>query len=65
MKNVVIQIYDDRKAEVLLEMLGGLEYVDIHMADGLKVWDGRLPAIDKPVYLDDFRIFTRDELHER
>jgi len=65
MKNVVIQIRDDRKAEILLEILGGLEYVDIHVADGLKIWDGQLPAIDKPVYVDDFKIFARDELHER
>lgn len=32
---------------------------------GHKVWNCDLPAIDNPVFVKDFRIYSRDELHER
>jgi hypothetical protein len=62
---IVLNVLDDRKAETLMALLRDLSYVDVQADDGVKVWDGKLESIDSPVEAGDFRIFSREELHER
>ena len=65
MKKVVLSIYDDKKAESLLELLQDLTYVDAQIDGGLKKWPGNLSVFDNPIHVEDFKIYSREELHER
>jgi hypothetical protein len=60
-----LNVLDDRKVEALMALLRDLSYVDVQADDGVKVWDCKLESIDSPVEAADFRIFSREELHER
>ena len=64
-KTIVLNIYDEKKAEALLTLLQDLSYVDAQTSDGLKKWPGKLSVFDNPIYVDDFKIYSREELHER
>jgi hypothetical protein len=46
-------------------MFGDLDYVEAKIEDIEKVWRGHLPAFDKPSTIPGFKMFTREELHER
>jgi hypothetical protein len=62
----VLDIKDDRKAEILLLLLRDLSYVNTIADGGLKEWTGQLSVLDAPVRADaDYKIYTREELHER
>lgn len=65
MTRIVLDVLDDQKAEPLMLLLRDLSYVNIQMDDRLKVWDGSLRAIDNPITVGDFRMYSREELHER
>ena len=64
-RRVVLDIYDEKKAEALLTLLQDLSYVDAQTDSGLKKWPGNLSVFDNPIYVEDFRIYSREELHER
>jgi hypothetical protein len=58
---ILLNITDEQKAKSLLSLLKDLSYVNIQETD-LKIWEGiRLD----PVKVDNFKIFSREELHER
>ena len=65
MTKIVLKVKDEQKAKSLVVLLRDLDYVDLETDEDLKVWDCDLPAIDNPVFVRDFRIYSRDELHER
>jgi hypothetical protein len=65
MKRIVLDVRDEQKAEALLVLLRDLTYVDTQVDDGAKVWDGRLSVLDNPIHVEDYRVYSRDELHER
>lgn len=65
MTRIVLNVSDDRKAESLMVLLRDLSYVDLQVDDGLKVWNGNLSAIENPVHVGAFKIYSREELHER
>jgi hypothetical protein len=62
---IILNVLDDQKAEPLMLLLRDLSYVDIEENDGLKIWDGSIKAIDSPITVGDFRVYSREELHER
>jgi hypothetical protein len=58
----VLNITDEQKAKSLVSLLNDLSYVNIQYETDLKIWEGiRLD----PVKVDNFKIFSREELHER
>jgi hypothetical protein len=59
---IVLDVTDENKAKTLISFLGDLSYVNIQSETNLKVWDGI--RID-PVKVDNFKMFSREELHER
>ena len=65
MKRIVLNILDDKKAETLLAVLQDLSYVDAETDDGLKKWPGNLSVFSNPIHIENFNIFSREELHER
>ena len=65
MTRIVLNVLDEQKAEPLMLLLRDLSYIDIQKDEGVKVWDGSLKAIDNPVTVGDFRVYSREELHER
>ena len=62
---VVLSIHDEKKAKVLISLLQDLSYVDTQVDAGLKKWTGKLSVFDNPIYIEDFKIFAREELYER
>jgi hypothetical protein len=62
MMQIVLNILDEQKAKSLLSLLNDLSYVDVMTNDNLKVWEG---IRSKPIKVEDFKIFSREELHER
>ena len=65
MRRVILDIHDDIKAESLLVLLRDLTYVDAQEDDGLKKWKGNLSVFENPIYVQDFKMYSREELHER
>ncbi|MDR3166207.1 MAG: hypothetical protein LBU13_11610 [Synergistaceae bacterium] len=66
MTRIVLDILDDEKAEALMVLLRDLSYIEVREDGDMKIWDGNgLRAIQNPVGIDDFKIFPREELHER
>lgn len=65
MKRIVLSIQDDQKAETLLALLHDLSYVEARVEDVEKVWKGDLTVFDNPINIPDFKMYTREELHER
>jgi hypothetical protein len=59
---IVLDITDEQKAKSLISLLRDLSYVNIQSEIKLKVWEGI--KID-PVKVDNFKKFSREELHER
>jgi hypothetical protein len=58
---ILLNITDEQKAKSLLSLLKDLSYVNIQETD-LKIWERM--RLD-PVKVDNFKIFSREELHER
>lgn len=65
MTKVVLNIHDDKKAESLLALLQDLSYVDAQIDGGAKKWPGRLSVFSDPIDVKDFKVYSREELHER
>jgi hypothetical protein len=66
MARIVLNVLDDEKAESLIVLLRGLSYIDVQVEDNMKIWNGSdLRALDNPVSVSDFKIYSREELHER
>ena len=65
MRRLVLDVLDDRKAEALLTLIHDLDYVKAREDSHEKIWTGYLPVFDNPVHVEDFKMFTREELHER
>jgi hypothetical protein len=58
---VVLDILDEQKAKSLISLLSDLPYVDVK-TDNLKIWEG---IQGNPIKVDDFKVFSREELHEK
>jgi len=67
MSRIVLNVLDERKAGPLRALLNDLPYIRLQDDgdNGMKTWDGSLKALDSPVTVGDFKIYSRDELHER
>ena len=65
MSRIILNIKDEQKATRLLALLGDLDYVDARADNNEKVWIGRLPVFDNPIHIPGFKMFTREEFHER
>jgi hypothetical protein len=65
LKRVILNIHDEKKAEALLVLLRDLSYIDTQVDDNLKKWPGKLPVFNNPIYVEDFKIYSREELHAR
>jgi hypothetical protein len=59
---IVLDITDEQKAKSLISLLKDLSYVNIQSETNLKVWQGI--RVD-PIKIDNFKKFSREELHER
>jgi hypothetical protein len=62
-----IECADEQKAESLMVLLRDISFIDVHEIrdDGLKIWDGAIAALDCPIVAGDFKIYSKEELHER
>ena len=67
MSRIILNVTDERKVEPLMVLLQDLSYVNVekNIEDNLKIWEGALPVLDNPIAVEDFRTFSREELHER
>ena len=65
MSRIILSIKDEQKAKRLLAHLRDLDYVETQVESTEKIWKGDLPVFDNPIYVDDFKIYSREELHER
>ena len=65
MARIVLNIEDEKKAELLLTLLSDLSYVDAQSDTDEIVWGGYLPVFDNPIHLQDFRMYSREELYDR
>ncbi|GHV50842.1 hypothetical protein FACS1894216_03760 [Synergistales bacterium] len=67
MTRIVLNVLDEQKAEPLMILLRDLSYIAVQddYDNGLKTWDGSLKVLDNPITVNDFRVYSREELHER
>jgi hypothetical protein len=59
---ILLNISDEQKAKSLISLLSDLSYVNIQTDNILKTWEG---IEINPIIVDDFKMFSREELHER
>ncbi|MBF0228779.1 MAG: hypothetical protein HQK63_04195 [Desulfamplus sp.] len=69
MKSITININDDTKLDILLNLLREINFVDINedlsaVSKNKKMGKIPLPILN-PVNADNFKIFRRDELYDR
>ena len=65
MKQIVVNVRDDKTLETVLDFLQGLPNVETQTDGNLKKWTGKLSGIDNPVHVENFRMFSREELYDR
>jgi hypothetical protein len=65
MRRIMLEINDDSKVDSLISIFADLPFVTAHVLDDKKAWSGELLGLRNPVKVDNFRVFTREELHER
>jgi hypothetical protein len=67
MAKIMLNVSDEQKAESLMVLLRDLSYIDVQevIDDGLKTWDGTIAALNHPITIGDFKIYSKEELHER
>nr|VFJ54737.1 MAG: hypothetical protein BECKDK2373B_GA0170837_104818 [Candidatus Kentron sp. DK] len=69
MKTLVLNVFDDSKLHLLIGLLRELRFVEIQDQASLPVKTkkfGKLPAsVRHSVTAESFRMFSRDELHDR
>ena len=65
MTKIILNISDERKVDTLLSFICDLPYIEVQTDHIPKKWKGQLSALDNPVHVSEFRVFTREELHER
>ena len=65
MTRIVLNVKDEQKANLLLSLFSDLDYVDAELDSGLKQWKGNLSVFDNPIHVPDFKMYSREELHER
>lgn len=65
MPRIILDVQDEQKAKLLLTLFNDLAYVDARAEDNEKIWTGHLPVFDNPIHIPGFKMFTREELHER
>ena len=64
MKQYVISITDDAKINLLLTILKDLSYVEV-LEQTSNEPEKRFPLMDTPFPVKNFKMFSREELHER
>ena len=67
MKEYIISISDDRKANQLLAFLRDLSYVKIHDTQE-STYDSeqkKYPLMDNPFHVENFKRYSREELYDR
>ena len=65
MSRIMIDIKDETKVEIFLTLINDLPYVDARIDHAPKKWKGNLSALNTPINIQGFSVFTRNELHER
>jgi hypothetical protein len=67
MTKILLNVLDEQKTESLMVLLRDISFIDVQEVrdDGLKIWDGAIAALDYPIAAGDFKIYSREELHER
>jgi len=69
MKTLVLNVHDDSKLHLLAGLVRELQFVEIQDQASLPAKTkkfGKLPAsVRHPVTAENFRMFSRDELHDR
>lgn len=67
MRKLVIHIKDESKMEQLMEILHGLDYIEIESEvppAAIKKWKPDSPFLQNPLEVKNFTFFSRDELYE-
>ena len=60
-----MNVQDDQTFKTVLEFLHGLPNVETKSDSGEKKWKGKLSGIEKPIHVENFRMFSREELYDR
>jgi hypothetical protein len=63
LRQIVVNVLDDKALGAVLELLRGLPNVEAQSDGGIKKWSGNLSGIGSPVHIENFRMFSREELH--
>ena len=65
MRQIVVNVQDDQTFKTVLDFLHGLPNVEAQSDNGAKKWTGKLTGIEKPIHVENFRMFSREELYDR
>jgi len=65
MAQIVLNVENEQKASLLLSLFQDLDYVEVETKSTEKVWLGDLPILENPIFVPDFKMYSREELYER
>jgi hypothetical protein len=65
MAQIVLNVENEQKANLLLSLFHDLDYVEVETKSSEKVWLGDLPVLKKPISVPDFKMYSKEELYER
>ena len=60
-----MNVRDDQTFKTVIDFLHGLPNVETQSDSGIKKWTGKLSGIENPVHVENFRMFSREELYDR
>ena len=58
MTRIVLNVKDEKKANLLLSLFHDLDYVDATAETTEKIWLGDLPVLQNPISVPNFRMYT-------
>ena len=56
MNRIVLNVLDEQKEHIVVED---------NPDSSLKTWDGNLKILENPITVNDFKVYSSEELHER
>jgi hypothetical protein len=65
MRQLIIRVQDDENFDRIVDFLSGIPNVETQSDDTIKIWDGKLSGFEHPIHVENYRVFSREELYDR
>ena len=68
MRQLILNIKDESKLDILINLLKKLDFIEIEgeqKEGNIKKWQGMPDMFLNPILIEDFKMYNREELYER